>query len=65
MIGWSLEQLGLLPGFSAAMQENGNTFLAGLTMVAASALWDLIDMVTRPDLSLPTCHDPQSSLPLE
>ncbi|RPF70429.1 hypothetical protein [Aurantiacibacter spongiae] len=65
VVGWILEQLGLLSGFSAALAEGNHAFGAGLIAMVASVLFDLWQLATRPDLTIKSCDDPQERLPLE
>lgn len=65
LVGWVLETIGVIDGFTDAMAHSSTAFGAGLIAVTGSAIYDVLELATRPEIALKSCDDPQQSLPME
>lgn len=62
---WAADIFGLIDGYIEAVEPPDVALVCGLVGLTLSALLDLYDIATRPDMMPKSCRDDEPRLPME
>lgn len=61
---WFLDLIGVMPGYVQAIQDSGALTGSIFVCIGCSFIFDLFEIVTKPDMQLRPCDDDEPELPM-